>query len=518
MNYLVKFWKDFRTQPDIWFFYGFLATFTLTIRKVIAFYPIAGNFNEYTGIYLYLSDIFLLITLVIFAFIILCNKFNILSIYTNVPRLPRGIFHACPADRDTDNTQIVPRGTIYKKMDGSAGVEHFYWGGTLFIPFLLITWSFASIIWSQMYQVALFRSIKLLELYLLYAYIIMRIVPRRTLLRYVFNIVIATGIFQSIIAILQFLFQRSLGLTWLWESHLGSAIPGVAKIAVSGENIIRAYGLFPHPNILGGFLLICIVLTISYRYMFHVEHIYWGGTSSFLNVALAIEILAQMLTLSKSAIMGTIIAITYLYYIIYVPRGTYVKNIMRHKKIWLSVLILIFLAFIVKPDINSFMTQSLNERLIYINVSRGTILHNFITGTGIGQFVPTISKYSSSILESWQYQPVHNVFLLIWSELGIIGLGLFIWLLWKMFHPSRVSNVPRQKECSTFTPLRDFVPHGTKSLQLGWNILRGRRGTFNLNIIFRSILIGFIFIMFFDHYLWDIQQGMIILWIILALV
>lgn len=64
-------------------------------------------------------------------------------------------------------------------------------------------------------------------------------------------------------------------------------------------------------------------------------------------------------------------------------------------------------------------------------------------------------------------------------------------------------NVPPQYKCST------------------WNIIRGTRGTFdNLNIesLLKIVLLAFIFIMFFDHYLWDIQQGQIMLWAILGLI
>ncbi|MCK4892131.1 MAG: hypothetical protein KAS78_05680, partial [Candidatus Pacebacteria bacterium] len=52
------------------------------------------------------------------------------------------------------------------------------------------------------------------------------------------------------------------------ESVIGPQIPGVAKIAVDGEKIIRAYGTFPHPNILGGFLIFTTVITI-YLYLEH---------------------------------------------------------------------------------------------------------------------------------------------------------------------------------------------------------------------------------------------------------
>ena len=131
MGLLYRIWNNFKSQPDIWFFYGFLASFTLSIRKVLFFYPINGQFNEYSGIYLYLSDIFLLLALFGWAISILQNKSSYLSIIT---------------------ARNVPRGTILS-------------------AFILISWSFISIIWSDNQNIAFFKSLKLLELYLLFIFI-----------------------------------------------------------------------------------------------------------------------------------------------------------------------------------------------------------------------------------------------------------------------------------------------------------------------------------------------------------
>ena len=57
-----------------------------------------------------------------------------------------------------------------------------------------------------------------------------------------------------------------MGFWFLGESILGPEIPGVAKIVVAGGKILRAYGTFPHPNILAAFLL--LGLFSSYYFLF----------------------------------------------------------------------------------------------------------------------------------------------------------------------------------------------------------------------------------------------------------
>jgi len=510
---------------DIWLFYAFLMTFTLSIRKVLAFYPINGQFNDYTGIYIYLSDIFLLLTIPLWAFIILKNKYSILSIFK----------------------------TLQKPI--------------VYIPLFLIFLSFISTLWSLNKSLTFFRSIKILEFYLLYLYIIYRFypylrtleifhsnqnVPRGTFelsgleqlvlktdrLRYFLKFIIYIGLFQSIIGILQFLVQHSLGLFWLKESLIATNISGVAKEVFAGQAFIRAYGLFPHPNIFGGFLLFSIILTQLYIKLFNPGQKVPRGTNSdatmeqpgvnqnmencstpaplqkfvphgtsfsrlgwnnlIFRFALPLEFCALILTFSKSAIIALILAFLYIR-VSNVPRGTYklnnLKKLFHVEQLWkkLFLVILIILTFIViaKPNMTSFVTKSITDRLTLLNVSRGTIEGNILVGVGMGQFVINMPKYAIPTLTNWQFQPVHNIFLLIWSELGLLGLVIIIWFFWKLFHVEHSSDKSDK-----------IVP----------------RGTFVLASIAKGILIGFIFIMLFDHYLWDIQQGELMLWMVMGFV
>ena len=132
MQIISKLWNNFKTQPDIWFFYGFLLTFTLSIRNVFTFFPILDNFNEYTGFYLYLSDIFLILTLIAWGSSMLYNKNILLSI-----------------DR----------------------LKKWY----VLLPLLIVAWAFLSVSWANNEEIALFRSIKLLEFFLLYLFVIFRV-------------------------------------------------------------------------------------------------------------------------------------------------------------------------------------------------------------------------------------------------------------------------------------------------------------------------------------------------------
>ncbi|MCB0005086.1 MAG: O-antigen ligase family protein, partial [Anaerolineales bacterium] len=68
---------------------------------------------------------------------------------------------------------------------------------------------------------------------------------------------------QSIVAGLQFWRQDDLGLYWLGEVDL-NRYPGGGSILAVGEQFwLRAYGLTNHPNLLGGFLALAILLLLG---------------------------------------------------------------------------------------------------------------------------------------------------------------------------------------------------------------------------------------------------------------
>jgi O-antigen ligase len=513
MELVTKLWKNFKVQPEIWFFLGFILTFTLTVRKVLWLFPLRGEFNEYSGIYLYLSDIFLVLTLVAWVITILYNNYTNLSIYSNVPRLPRvlKLFHV----------------EQFKNLRGGTLIY-------ILLPLTLVVWSFISLIWAENKIVSIFRSVKVLEFYLLYSFVLIRFfywnVPRPprvddassrveaggTILKKIFGFVMIIGLFQAIIGIIQFFLQHSVGLFWLKESLISKNISGVAKIIFNGETFVRAYGLFPHPNILGGFLMFSIFISWLYYKMFHaslastsslcesrrVEHFQNLRGGTLIKIFLGIQLLALILTFSKSAILGLFLGLAYIVYMI-VPCGTIIGFFKKKKKlILITSLIVVFTAIIAKPDLHSFFIKSLNERSVYTNVSHGTIWNNPVLGIGNGQFVISMENLPV-IKENWMLEPAHNVFLLVWSELGLVGfliLVLFIGFILKgMVHP-------RSKEIVSRETISCYGAGVEQSQCLQSETVKNLKNTFG------AIFIGLLFIMFFDHYLWDIQQGSFLLW------
>jgi O-antigen ligase len=104
-------------------------------------------------------------------------------------------------------------------------------------------------------------------------------------------------------------------------------------------------------------------------------------------------------------------------------------------------------------------------------------------GSGAGNFTVWLKSKQPNLPE-YLYQPVHNIYLLLYSELGILGLITFLSLIGYAFY--------------------DFY-HSYKFQKLFH---------YSFILVFVSILL----IGLFDHFLWTIQQGRFILWLSIALI
>ncbi len=213
-------------------------------------------------------------------------------------------------------------------------------------------------------------------------------------------------------------------------------------------------------------------------------------------------------------------------------QNCYYRLFCRFKELVVIVLLTLILIIIYFPHINSRINEELSinsslsssylpsnyafdDRIFYNNVSRETISENSTFGSGPGTFIFQINSYLDKDStyqkpEPWQYQPAHNVYLLIISEIGIVGfiiLALFIIKI--MICNYKIIKKPLNKRFPLDNNSNNFpiVSRETISVNLGRE----------LNYYLLSILISFLFIGLFDHFFWTLQQGRLTFWLVLGL-
>lgn len=326
-----------------------------------------------------------------------------------------------------------------------------------------------SVFFAESKILAFISVIRFMLLGVVYFMIVSEVVTRREIM-----LTIAIGVgFQSLMAIAQFGLQHSVGLRFLGESVIGEGIKGVAKIDIGNDKIVRAYGTFAHPNILGGFLVVGIWLLIDY-----IKRCKWAL------IVLILAIMALVLTFSRSAFVALI------------GGGLTYFSVIQRKIDWkypilfVSIVALIITMF----DLNSAVVERLllfhddagSQRMEYVDVSKNMFFgHPF--GVGIGNFTGLMQDFTEEKMFPWLMQPVHNVFLLVLNESGWVAMIVFLLIIGRIFMKTLRIN--------------DFQNKMDKDLAC----------------ILTGCTVSIVIISLFDHYFWTDYSGQILLVIYLGL-
>lgn len=248
-------------------------------------------------------------------------------------------------------------------------------------------------------------------------------------------------LWQGILIGFQFLFQRSIGLWFLGERAFDVSTTGIAHIAIYGREFLRPYGTFPHPNVAAAYLVLSLIIIMPVL------------------LTTIVTSLAIVLTWSKTSLV--LLALTL---------GAR-SNQLRSRLIQIAAVVLLILLL---PRVITASINSIAERLILTQAALDIAISSPIVGVGSNNFILELSKLDLfSLAETRLLQPVHNVFLLILAENGIIGLILFTIVL--LTFASRVKGP-------------------TKTL----------------------LFIGLLIYASIDHFFWTLHQGQLLFWLTLA--
>jgi O-antigen ligase len=283
------------------------------------------------------------------------------------------------------------------------------------------------------------------------------------------------GFVQSIIALIQFHVQHMIGLRFLGEYIAPLGTSGLATIETSAGKVIRAYGTMPHPNVLGGFLVLSLVFGL-----YLVSHETSKRTKILLEAGIVSILVGIFVTFSRSAWAGAALAL--FSFLVYWAKD---KQWPKFISILLVVIvscatIFTFYSSTLKARVLNDDPVSISDRGFFNSMGLNLVRKNPVLGVGAGEYVPALEKKYD--LAAWKYQPAHNIFIFIAAELGVLGLGAFVWILWQIF--SKAYAVWRE-------------PIG-----------------------FAIILVGAIFLFMgqFDHYFLTIQQGRLMWFTVLGLI
>ncbi|KKU09954.1 MAG: hypothetical protein UX13_C0025G0004 [Candidatus Woesebacteria bacterium GW2011_GWB1_45_5] len=198
----------------------------------------------------------------------------------------------------------------------------------------------------------------------------------------------------SLIGIAQFLIGRTVGwpLWFLGERSFTLSTPGIALQDLFGRQFLRAYSVFSHPNSLAGYLAVSVLLLFQSPTLpiFKKIKLFWP--------AIVFSSVAFLLTFSLSAFAGIAVVLTF----------RLLGRLKNSFVLWWGI---------------DFGSREVGERVELAKISGEIVSKNFLTGTGLNTFV-----YFNRMM-----QPVHNIFLLVLSEAGILGLAGLSFVFYKVF-------------------------------------------------------------------------------------
>lgn len=278
-------------------------------------------------------------------------------------------------------------------------------------------------------QVALIAVLSIIMFWAIYFYVL-QFLP----IRWIITILAIIFLIQGIFGILQFIYQRSLNLPFTRELVLDPSVRGIGVIEAEGRRWLRAYGLTPHPNFLGGYIGLGLLL--------------FGGSlvenprQFWLWLIVAISGCAFLLTFSRSAWLG--FALSVLFCLLVLRPWQHIKQAIHrtHRQLLVSLIIVFLLvsAFgVVFRDLlvtrflrfeQTLEANSIQERLRDAGQAWMLIRHQPMWGVGTGYYVQALWAWANTTGRDFPaFQPVHNIPLLVTAEMGVFGFVFWVWLL-----------------------------------------------------------------------------------------
>jgi O-antigen ligase len=275
-------------------------------------------------------------------------------------------------------------------------------------------------------------------------------------LRLIVTILIVFAIIQGIVAVGQKLTGSHLGLMLLGP---GAMAPLYGYTGL--EAISRVGGWIGHPNSLAMFF--DLLLPLSFSLLFYPMS---RGLKALLGVGVVIEILGLGVTYSRGGIVSSSLAILFLLLFYWKKKMGLTRAVFGV----LSIAIFASILLLVIPNplrTGLFRTEgTAYGRWPLAKVAMNIISHHPLLGTGLNNFVETARPYDRSreqIVSSWN-SPVHNLFLFIGSEMGLLGLvffSLFLWRVMTWLYPALSATDPflRCTGAGLFLGLLAFFAH-----------------------------------------------------------
>lgn len=202
----------------------------------------------------------------------------------------------------------------------------------------------------------------------------------------------------SLLALAQFLRQGNIfGYYFLGEPLIYPSLGGVAKASFFGREVLRAYGTFPHPNVLGGAMALVVPWFLAEGYL----------------LSAGLGLLALLVSFSRSALICFLL-------------GLFLLGILKAKgllRVGLSIASLPVFILASTSFLPAATDLSLVRRVELLQSAWAMVRASPLAGVGLGLFTAKLPAFGLPSGPTLFLQPVHNIFALVAAESGLLALS-----------------------------------------------------------------------------------------------
>ena len=288
-----------------------------------------------------------------------------------------------------------------------------------------------SILWSDSPMV----SLKELPLFLagpLLYFITINNIYHKSQVEHLINAILIIGTLLGIYGILQY---QGIDFSF-WLKNIGRQ---------------RVFGFFGNVNYFAEYLIIPLSIAVS---------LFLVSQNRIIKILFLIEVLAMggclISTFTRGSYLGSGVSLIFMFFLFLFSRGkSFIKDNKKYFIVIILVIIVIVSLFIIPNPLNKSgtviskikdrtsatqLTQgySIKRRIAIWKFTALMIKDHPLLGSGLGTFKYNTLRYQARFFDQGQNRSlypygiadkVHNEYLQLWAELGIIGLLIFIWLI-----------------------------------------------------------------------------------------
>jgi O-antigen ligase len=287
------------------------------------------------------------------------------------------------------------------------------WLGVSLAPLLYFCIVAASVVIARDQSLALFEVFSVLQLLLLYIYIVGTVRTRQDVV-FLFTMLLAGLVLESLIMI---------GLQFVGHGISLGALSGRIDYGSSPSELAsRSGGTVGSPNIAGAYLSLLLAPAIGFL-MVGLGR----GYKSLTALALGLGVVALISTFSRGSWAATALSLMLLFLLAWRRGLLPLKVPLIFGVIGGLLLMLSQNAILARLLINN--GDITNGRAVLMELAWRMIQDHAVFGVGANNYATALGPYlTPDFAGDWIYT-VHNRYLLDWAETGIFGLGTFLWFL-----------------------------------------------------------------------------------------